>query len=68
MTRFPPLNIVKISHIGRNAMNKQTHVVLIAGFAIVLQLQLETSGVCNLRSHGDTNKVNTKITKIFKKS
>ena len=49
-------------------MNKQTHVVLIAGFAIVLQLQLETSGVCNLRSPGDTNKVNTKITKIFKKS
>jgi len=66
MTRFPPLNVVQISHAGGNATNSEIPVVLIPGIAIVLQLRLENLWSCNVRSHGDTNKAHNKITKIFK--
>ena len=66
MRRFPPLNVIKISHIGRNATNRQLLAVLIPGFALVIQLRLEMSGVWNIRSHGDTNKAHKKINKNLK--
>ena len=66
MMRFPPLNFVQISHVSRNDTNREIPMVLITGFAIVFQLQLENVWRCRVRSHGGNIEAPQKITKILK--
>ena len=67
MMRFPPLNVVQITHVSRNDTNREVLADLITAFAIVFQLQLENVWSCTIRSHGDNNKSPKKITKMLEK-